>query len=322
MSIAEYSTKSFAIFCEIQENPRAFYRQIFPSPVDILSQNLYNEARKNRFKSKTGRLTAFSLCETARNGQGTMGKNIATRRSEILNMVNKFGALDFPQLRAAFPGVSDVTLRKDLQYLDDTKQAIRTHGGIKSIPSALNYIYRANVNQDKKKAVASTAAQLIQPGESVFISAGTTCSELARCLPVFPLKVCSDGICTVSNIATLPNVSVELLGGEVDLNIMRVEGISVLNRLDALRFSTAFISALCINPSYGFAHNSALTVAILEKVVERSDRTVVLLDSTKISGAFYPYTIPLSSVDAIVTDSGFPPALAEELRSKGIEVIL
>ena len=38
--------------------------------------------------------------------------------------------------------------------------------------------------------------------------------ELARCLPVFPLKVCSDGICTVSNISTLPNISVELLGGD------------------------------------------------------------------------------------------------------------
>ena len=83
-----------------------------------------------------------------------MGKKIVERRNTILNMVNKYGTLDFPQLRDAFPDVSDVTLRKDLQYLDSTKQAIRTHGGIKSIPSALNYIYRANVNQDKKQAIS------------------------------------------------------------------------------------------------------------------------------------------------------------------------
>ena len=166
-----------------------------------------------------------------------MGKKIVERRNTILNMVNKYGTLDFPQLRDAFPDVSDVTLRKDLQYLDSTKQAIRTHGGIKSIPSALNYIYRANVNQDKKQAIAVKAARLIQPGDSVFLSAGTSCAELARCLPVFPLKVCSDGICTISNISALPNISVELLGGDVDLNIMRVEGISVLNRLDALHYA-------------------------------------------------------------------------------------
>ena len=251
-----------------------------------------------------------------------MGKKIDERRHAILNMVNKYGTLDFLQLRDAFPDVSDVTLRKDLQYLDNTKQAIRTHGGIKSIPSALNYIYRANVNQDKKKAIAAKAAKLIRSGESIFISAGTTCSELARCLPVFPLKVCSDGICTVSNISPLPTISVELLGGDVDLNIMRVEGISVLNRLDALHFSTAFMSALGGNPDYGFAHNSALTVAILEKVIEHSDKSVILMDSTKVSHAFYPYTIPLSSVDAIVTDSDFPEDAADGFRAKGIEVII
>ena len=251
-----------------------------------------------------------------------MGKKIVERRNTILNMVNKYGTLDFPQLRDAFPDVSDVTLRKDLQYLDSTKQAIRTHGGIKSIPSALNYIYRANVNQDKKQAIAVKAARLIQPGDSVFLSAGTSCAELARCLPVFPLKVCSDGICTISNISALPNISVELLGGDVDLNIMRVEGISVLNRLEALHLSLAFMSAMCMNPDYGFAHNSALTVAILEKVIEHSDQVVVLLDSTKVSDAFYPYTISLSSIDMIVTDKDFPQDVADGLRDRGIKVLI
>ncbi len=251
-----------------------------------------------------------------------MGKKIVERRNTILNMVNKYGTLEFPQIRAAFPDISDVTLRKDLQYLDDTKQAIRTHGGIKSIPSALNYIYRANVNQEQKQEIAAKAAKLIQPGNSIFISAGTTCAELARRLPVFPLKVCSDGICTISNISTLPNISVELLGGDVDLNIMRVEGISVLNRLDALHFSMAFMGALNMNLDYGFSHNSALTVAILEKVIAHSDKVVVLLDSTKISHTFSPNTISLSSVDVVVSDDGFPADIAEKLREKGIEVLI
>ena len=179
-----------------------------------------------------------------------------------------------------------------------------------------------NRESGAKKMIAAKAAELIQPGESIFVSAGTTCAELARCLPVFPLKVCSDGICTVSNISSLPNISVELLGGDVDLNIMRVEGISVLNRLDSLHFSKAFMSAMCLNPDYGFAHNSALTVAILEKVIQHSDQTLVLLDSTKISDSFYPYTLSLSSVNTIVTDTAFPRETADSLRSKGSEVVI
>ena len=99
-----------------------------------------------------------------------MRKRIDERRNAILNMVNECGTLDLLQLRNAFPGVSDVTLRKDLQFLDSTKQAIRTHGGIKSIPSALNYIYRATVNQEQKKMIAAKAAgaNVIVAGSGIF----------------------------------------------------------------------------------------------------------------------------------------------------------
>lgn len=250
-----------------------------------------------------------------------MGKGIDERRRAILSMVNESGSLELSQLREAFPGVSDVTLRKDLQYLDDTQQAIRTHGGVKSIPSALNYYYRANVNHDKKKAIAVKAARLINEGDSIFISAGTTCAELARCLPDIPLKICSDGVYTVSNIAAMSNVTVELLGGEVDLNIMRVEGIYTLNRLERHHFTTAFLGAMCLNPDYGFSHNSSMTATILEKVIERSERSVVLLDSTKVSRTTLQHTIPLNIVDTLVTDDEFPAETAAILRERGLEVI-
>lgn len=250
-----------------------------------------------------------------------MGKRIVERRNTILDMVNTHGMLSFSQLREAFPGVSDVTLRKDLQYLDETQRVVRIHGGIKSIPSALNYYYRANVNIDKKKAIAEKAVALLKPGDSAFISAGTTCAALARCLPNFPLMVCSDGIYTVSNIAAQPNISVELLGGDVDLNIMRVEGLSVLNRLEPMHFSIAFTSAIAVNLDYGISHNSAMTTAILKKVIEHSDKVVVLLDSTKITQSMYPHNISLAYVDTIVTDGGFPADVVQYFRNKGIEVI-
>ncbi len=250
-----------------------------------------------------------------------MANALRERRKAILQMVNQCGILDLRQLRAAFPGVSDVTLRKDLQYLDDTKQALRTHGGIKSIPSALNYFYRANENAGLKKEIAAKAAGIISPGDSVFVSAGTTCAELARALPSFPLTVYSDGVYTVSNIATRPNIAVKLLGGDVDLNIMRVEGAATLKQLDNAHFSIAFLGALSLNPDIGFSHNSAMTVAILQKVIDCSDRVVVLLDSTKISTSSYSYGIALSAVNAIVTDSAFPADVAEQLAKKGIEVM-
>ena len=63
-----------------------------------------------------------------------MARNIGKRRQAICDMVNQNGSVNFTQLKECFPGVSEVTLRKDLQYLDETQQIIRIHGGAKALP--------------------------------------------------------------------------------------------------------------------------------------------------------------------------------------------
>ncbi|MBR5741334.1 MAG: DeoR/GlpR transcriptional regulator, partial [Firmicutes bacterium] len=158
-------------------------------------------------------------------------------------------------------------------------------------------------------------------GDSLFISAGTTCAELARVLPVFPLKVVSNGIYTVNNIAALPNISDELLGGDVDLTIMRTQGVTTLDQLRSRHFSIAFIGTIGINLNYGFAHNNAIITAILERVTQRADRTVVLADASKITDKFSPHTLSFGIADTIVTDDRFPEDVVEALRTKGLEVI-
>ena len=57
------------------------------------------------------------------------------RRQAIRDIVNQLGEVNFTQLRELFPEVSDVTLRKDLKFLDETQQLIRVHGGAKSRPT-------------------------------------------------------------------------------------------------------------------------------------------------------------------------------------------
>ncbi len=236
-------------------------------------------------------------------------------------MVNRSGSLTFEDLRRAFPSVSDVTLRKDLQYLNDSQQAIRIHGGLKSLPSALNYYYRSNINAETKEAIAKRASELIRPGETIFISAGTTCAELAKRLPDFPLSICSDGIFTAINISARPNISVQLLGGDVNLEIMRVEGLSVLNQLEHSHFTTFFMGAMSADSNYGFFHNSPMTAAILQKVAEKSDRVIVLMDSTKVGFTFTPYYLPFSKASTIVTDESISPAFESAAAACGIELL-
>lgn len=250
-----------------------------------------------------------------------MSKNVEARRKEIVNHVNQSGTLQFSQLKALFPNISEVTLRKDLNYLDENQCLIRTHGAVKSIPSVLNYFYRSNIHQEEKKYIAAKAAKLIKPNSSVFIAAGTTCAELARHLPPVPFHLVTDGIYTASSINTQASAMVEMLGGELDLNAMRVCGLSALNRLESLHFNISFLSASSMHLNYGFSQLSAMAFAFLSKVIEHSDCTVILLDSSKVSNGFSARNIPFDSINILVSDGGLDENIVSLLQQRHIQVI-
>ncbi len=236
-------------------------------------------------------------------------------------MVNQRGNVSLQQLKERFPTVSEVTLRKDLLYLDNAQQLIRVHGGAKQLPYAPNFAFRSNIHQEEKVLIAKKAVRLIQPNSSIFIAAGTTCIELAKCLPAFPLCVFTDGLNTVRSIPLNPATNVEIFGGEVDLNVMRVSGLSVLERLEPLHFNTAFLGTPGFHPDYGFSYFSEMTAAIVTKVIEHSDKVVMLMDSSKANYTFVQRSIPLNAVDLIVTDDKLEPEVVTKIRNSGVEIL-
>lgn len=250
-----------------------------------------------------------------------MIRNIDKRRKAITDMINQMGEVSLQQLRERFPMVSEVTLRKDLLFLDREQQVIRVHGGAKRLPHTSNFLFRANSNQREKRIIAEKAVKLIQPNSSIFITAGTTCIELAKCLPTFPLFVCTDGLTTACSLPLNPSTTVEIFGGEVDLNTMRVSGLSVLEAIDKLHFNIAFLGTPGFHPDYGFSYLSEITAATVQKVIQNSDKVVMLMDSSKANYSFVPRSIPLEAVDVIVTDDLLEPESIEKIRSKGVEVI-
>lgn len=250
-----------------------------------------------------------------------MSKNIDKRRKAIIDMVNQMGTVSLRQLKESFPTISEVTLRKDLLALDNGQQLIRIHGGAKQLPHASNFLFRTNSNQEEKRVIAEKAVKLIQPNSSVFITAGTTCIELAKIFPLLPLYVCTDGLTTACSFPINPLASIEILGGEVDLNTMRVSGLSVLNAIDSMHFNIAFLGTPGFHPDYGFSYLSEFTAAILQKVIQRADEVVMLMDSSKVNYTLAPRSIPLESVDLIVTDDLLEPEIAKKIRSKGVNIL-
>ena len=109
------------------------------------------------------------------------------RRKSIVEFVNREGAVSFASLKAAFPNVSEMTLRTDLKFLDQVNQIIRVYGGAKSV----NYVVgtddllsrRSERNKDKKVQIAEKAAAVFQANTTIFLDSGSTVTELARRIP-------------------------------------------------------------------------------------------------------------------------------------------
>lgn len=261
-------------------------------------------------------------CQGKRAVTGVMDSgNMEKRRQAIVDITNQIGEIRFPQLRNFFPGVSDVTLRKDLSYLDGKQQLIRIHGGAKSMPHATNYAFRSELHLEEKMLIADKALGLIKANDSVYISSGTTCTELASRLPDIPLYVITDGLNTASRLPCSPNIKVEIFGGEVDLNIMRVIGPSVLEELNSRRFNIAFMGTPGFHPDYGFSCLSANVAAIFRRVIEQSDRVVILMDSSKVNYSYAPNILPMDAVDTVVSDGKLEPGIISCMEKAGITVL-
>lgn len=243
------------------------------------------------------------------------------RRQAICDMVNQNGMVNLAQLKEGFPGVSEVTLRKDLQYLDETQQIIRIHGGAKALSQTISFTCRANIHQEEKGIIATKAAKLIQPNSTVFITAGSTCVELAKRLPPVPMYVFSDGLYTAINFPKRPDLTVQILGGEVDMNTMRIEGLAVLEQLEEMHFNIAFLGTPIFHPDYGFSFFSEMTAAAISKVIERSEKVVMLMDSSKVNYALMPRRIPLEAIDVLVTDGMLEPKIIKKITDKNIQIL-
>lgn len=247
------------------------------------------------------------------------------RLQTISEVVNQYGEVSIHELKELFPTVSEVTLRKDLQVLDETKKLVRIHGGARSLNRASvfsnDFSSRRLLHQKEKNEIGEKAAKLLSRNMSVFISAGSTCLELAKHLPNEELNIFTDGILVSISTPMFPSLSVELLGGEVNQNLMRVTGPNVLSELEQLHFDIIFLGTMGFNQKYGFPVSTPIIFSAYNKAIERSEKTVILMDSSKLNDLSLPRNIPFEKVDIVVTDDKIPESIKHFLEEKNIQVL-
>jgi DeoR family transcriptional regulator of aga operon len=222
--------------------------------------------------------------------------------------------------------ISPSTIRRELTVMEAGGLVIRTHGAAQ-LPRPIHYEpryeERAAMQIAEKRAIALAAKNLVEPNMVVGFMGGTTCTELARLLR--PME----NITVVTNALNIPlelhgsfNRRVMVTGGIQNQNSYELIGSQVIEILQGVHLSLAFIGATGISFIYGFCIDDEPEAAVARAFMEAADRTIILADHTKIGKATFARLCPISGPDLLVTDDKVTDKQLELFDDAGLKVMV
>jgi DeoR/GlpR family transcriptional regulator of sugar metabolism len=266
------------------------------------------------------------------------------RRRALAEYVLSEGPVPAADLAARF-GVSLMTVYRDIDELEREGVLRKTRGGVTAQPSGVfesNVAYRKRAMRAEKAALAAHAVRLVEPGMSVMLDDSTTVRELAALLPaVEPLTVATNFLDVLNLLAGARGLRLLALGGEYDplhdsfLGIGCEEAVAALH-VDLCFVSTSSVSVSVPGPVSGsgsapgpvspagpasgaFAHHQEQRiVAVKRAMIAAADRSVLLVDHSKLARGALHRLAPLDAFDRVVVDGGTPPEALRALAEQGV----
>ena len=250
--------------------------------------------------------------------------NNVERHQYIIKQINQNGHVSVLDLCEEL-SVSSVTIRKDLQFLEDTGLVYRTHGGAtRQNPYQTDrpVIEKEKIHEDEKISIAKAASRLVMANDSIIIGSGTTTQFLAReIVPQGNLTVVTSALNVTLELLKHQNVEVIQLGGSVRRTSSSVTGQYANNILDHFFCSKLFLGVDGIDMDYGISTTNAQEAMLNQKMISVAQQVIVLADSSKFGRKSFGKIVDFSQIDIVISND-IPPAFQELFDSLGIETIL
>jgi len=246
------------------------------------------------------------------------------RHAQILALVRRDGIVRVATLARTFD-VTTETARRDLDELAESGALQRTYGGgaSRSLIDEPGIGLRDLVHLPERSRIAATAAALVEPGDAVMIDAGSTTSLFAAALAArnLHLTVVTNCLPVARALGTNAKCRVILCPGDYVPREGGTFGADAVDFIRRFKANKAFIGAGGLTPD-GVTDADSLGCSIKRAMVERSDRTLLLLDSSKYDVVQFERVCALSAVDDLLSDATPPKKLAAGLKRAGVRVTL
>ncbi|GGS97005.1 DeoR family transcriptional regulator [Planobispora rosea] len=249
------------------------------------------------------------------------------RQQAILDRVRASGGVRVADLVREF-GVSDMTIRRDLEVLAERGLLEKVHGGATAAgPGSTEepgFAAKSVRQQAEKEAIARRAALLVRPGTAVALSAGTTTWTLARLLVDVPeLTVITNSIRIAEVFHRSPRADrTVILTGGVRTPSDALVGPVAVAAIRGLHVDTLFLGVHGMSPRAGFTTPNLLEAETDRALVASAHRLVVPADHSKWGTVGISTIAALSEAHVIISDPGLPEDAREELSAQAGELVI
>jgi DeoR family fructose operon transcriptional repressor len=248
------------------------------------------------------------------------------RRQYILNLINKTGSVKAIDVAKTL-GVSELTIRRDLDKLAKKEVLKRTHGGAfntLSVGHEMKFDIQKEKYIEEKKRIALAASALIDEEDVILIEAGTTGYQTALNITNRAKLTVITNSCDIAVLLgkSNPDYKIILSGG-----MLNTETHSLVGPIADFAFKTTFVDKAFIGISgidleKGVTATDPIEAQTKKNIIACAKQVIALADHSKIGHVAMNYVAPISSINVFITDSEADEAFIEKLKEHVIRVII
>lgn len=245
------------------------------------------------------------------------------RRADIVEDLNSSGSITVSKLSDKF-NVTEETIRKDLEKLDNQGLIKRIHGGavpVKSNFNELSFNIRKEKNIKEKNKIAEKAVELIEENSILFLDASTTCLFLAKKISsIKGLTVITNSIRIMFELSKNNNVSVISTGGYLRSKSLSLVGSLANETVKKYNVNYFFASCSGLSIKAGATETNEFETEVKISMVEQSEKTIILADHSKIDKSSLTTFAKIDQIDMIITDDILENKMKNILQEMNIKI--
>ncbi len=251
----------------------------------------------------------------------------AERHEYILNLIRQNRTVRVSTLSEAL-GVSEITIRRDLEKLEEQGLLERTHGGAiltQRMRQEPLYVQKERLEIEAKRAIGRAAAGLVSEGETIFINSGSTTRQIFSHLGRFSrLRVITSNAAAIAELGDhTESIELIVVGGTYRWQSNSLVGPLALATIHQINASKTFLGVDGISIQHGLTTPIQDEAEVARAMIAQTrGALIVVADHTKIGVVAEFVTCPLRRVETIVTDANLDADWRDALNEQGIRVIV